>query len=131
MYTLDKFKGNKENKCFLNNCSYKESVDHIFGECPFTTENYDYYIKMIYKNKYKRTQSIRDELIFMQGKSLEQKEMISIFKMAVWALRNTYKNGRVIYFSILMDLINLFKRRFALFQGANGESYSKKVGLRG
>ena len=86
---------------------------------------------MIYKNKYKRTQSIRDELVFMQGKSLEQKEMISIFKMAVWALRNTYKNGRVIYFSILMDLINLFKRRFALFQGANGESYSKKVGLRG
>ncbi len=80
VYTLDKFKGNMETKCFLNNCSYKESVDHIFGECPFTTENYDYYIKMIYKNKYKRTQSIRDELIFMQGKSLEQKEMISIFK---------------------------------------------------
>jgi hypothetical protein len=70
---------------------------------------------MIYKNKYKRTQSIRDELIFMQGKSLEQKEMISIFKMAVWALRN----------------INLFKRRFAfaLSQGADGESYSRKVGL--
>jgi hypothetical protein len=86
---------------------------------------------MINKNKYKRTQSIRDELIFMQGKTLEQKEMISIFKMVVWALRNTYRKGRVIYFSILMDLINLFKRRFALFQGDNEEYYSKKVGLRG
>jgi hypothetical protein len=51
LYTLDKFKGNKETKCFLNNCSFKESVDHIFGECPFTTENYDYYIKMIYSTK--------------------------------------------------------------------------------
>ena len=69
------------------------------------------------------------ELVFMQGKSLEQKEMISIFKMAVWALRNTYRKGRVIYFSILMDFINLFKRRFALSQGADGESYSRKVGL--
>ena len=52
----------------------------------------------------------------MQGKNDKQKEMISIFKMALWALRNIYRNGQVVYELILMDLINLYSRRFAFNQ---------------
>ena len=128
LYTLDKFKNGKFKKCYFPNCSSKESVDHIFGECSFTIAVYDHYIKLKYKNNIKREQSIREELILMQGKNDKQKEMISIFKMALWALRNIYRNGQVVYELILMDLINLYSRRFALNQVVEGGGCSGPLG---
>ena len=64
----------------------------------------------------------------MQGKNDKQKEMISIFKMALWALRNIYRNGQVVYELILMDLINLYSRRFALNQVVEGGGCSGPFG---
>ena len=73
-----------------------------------------HHVKIKYKGNYNLSENLYDELIFMKKDNLEHLEMISIFKISIWHLRNSFKHGQEIYKLILKDYIKMFQKKYAL-----------------